>query len=265
MLHAALRHGPYDPRVARAALLSVLLAACGAPPAPARDDTRHERVAVAGDPAVGTVYFIREIHGCAPEALPQLGTPRQQERIVDAVLRYQLALLEELERSGVRDVFADGVGAAYVRQHLAEDSPLLAQAREAFRERPRSLEALSPMQTSLLFQLGAPFVYAARNREVTVHETEDDAAFHRFFQSITVEHPELAPRRREIADARERAIAEHVMALLRERPGAEVTLVLGREHTMSDDFIALGAPRVVAIHWGRASLPMPDVGPLPPP
>ena len=255
----------YDRGVARVALAVIFVVGCGPHAAPRDDDARHEVVAVEGDAAIGTVYFIREIHGCVPEALPQLGTPEQQDRIVRAVVRYQFALLAELEGSGVHHVFSDGVGASYVAENLAEDSPLLERARSAFRERPASIAEMSDVQTSLLFQIGAPFVYAARHSDVTLHETEDDALFQLFWESNTVGHPELGPRRREIADTRERAIAEHVTAWLREHPGREVALVLGRDHTMSDDFIALGAPRVVAIHWGHAALPRPDVGSLPPP
>ena len=50
-------NGRYDPRVTRAALVSLLRAACGASAAPADDDTRHERVAVDGDAAIDPIDF----------------------------------------------------------------------------------------------------------------------------------------------------------------------------------------------------------------
>lgn len=248
--------------------MAAAILACGNEPAPAARHApplvRHERVALDGDPAIGTVVLVREIHGCAPELLPQLGDERQQDQLVAAVLAYQLEILRELDRRDALHVFADGVGAAWVADYLRPSDSLLDQTRAEFGRIPDDAARLTPWQSSVLFQIGAAYAHAARRPEVTVHETEDDEVFALGWASNTVDHPELAEHSEYLLfDAREAAIAMRVRAFLREHPGETAVLILGRDHRITDDLSRGGdPPRVVAVWWGDASIPGQDLEPL---
>lgn len=249
--------------VARMLVCALAVIGCGREPAPraGAELERHERVALEGDPAIGTVVLVREIHGCPRALLPQLGDERRHAVIVSAVVRYQVEILRELDREEARHVFADGVGALWLAGHLGPEDGLRERTRSAFARIPR--EETTGFEAGVLFELGAAYVHAARRPDVVVHETEDDEIFRLGFQANTVEHPELHDVRDHLDTGREAAIAARVAAFLRAHPGETAFLILGRDHRITDDLARAGPPPLVrAIWWGEASIPGQDLPPL---
>ena len=131
----------------------------------------------AGNPDYGTAYHIMQTHQLSDEVRKRHNVPDLNEKQMLEVGRYQYQILRELQRIGVRDVFAETV---------VEDMPenLLLKSIDGVEARfglaylinQCFLNGCPQMpntdQIKMLYQFGAPNIYWFLNKGIYLHKTE---------------------------------------------------------------------------------------------
>lgn len=210
---------------------------------------RYEKVEVRGNPNMGEVVHMRQMH-----------TAKDQNGSTGLIVGMcQCLILDELEAGKFKHVFVEGFDkdmepgdpvrtgkncwAEVVKKNFPEGIP-----REP-----------SIRQLATLALVGAPCVYAYFHPDVTLHRTEYPNETQNQQMDIMKEALEayLDPENAENASfdrkgiflkwmaAREVSATREVMAYLKKNPGAKVALVYGSRHQFKDDFGKEKTPPVV--------------------
>lgn len=239
---------------------------------------RTVRVDLAGDPQVGEILFINQMHGMdIPREGGMAGLRSDPElfyNLIRTVGEYQFNILKLLERLRPSDIFVEGLSRDFTQDEIVQDL----QTR-----RPRDLEMIrthlmgnlpaqpTTAQVSTLFFRDAAHVYALRHPEVTLRrvmtpqEADQIALLIREinpFQTLLGEAAGNVPAEMSESDRdlvferRETWAAREIRALLShpdwqaEHPQRRVILFYGMRHGFCDNFMEQNfLPRVTRVWW----------------
>jgi len=213
---------------------------------PPPDKNRYEKVEVRGNPNKGEVVYFRQIHE----------TGKSVPRVDVTVGMCQYQIWEELQAGKFKHVFVEGfpedMEPGDPRRTGEEGWSLMVKVM--FPEGMPKTPSLP--QLFALAKLGAPFIYAYFNPDVTLHRTqyknEDTSQRDDLLAAEFEAHPDMDPKHFDFSNlihkfdaARETSAAREIMNYLKDNPGAKVVLVYGARHQFNDDFEKEKTPPVV--------------------
>lgn len=206
-----------------------------------------------GNPEVGTVVILRNIHGDMFNDYETLDS-----RTIRNVVAYQVQLFGEIERGAFPFIAMEGVT---VRDLPILTSPeLAASVQETLLPELRSLvtQALLPRLSGeteeRIYQLGAGLLYSLAHRSEVELIPAERVGYGDTIRAACARLGESACRT-VVYEARESYAADRIMEILEEHPGATVALLYGAAHEFADDFQrnaearGLRPPRVVTLRW----------------
>lgn len=210
------------------------------------DKNRYEKVEVRGNPNKGEVVFLRQIHTVEKDGA----------KVEMTVGMCQYHIYEELQAGKYKHVFVEGFD-----EDLGPGDPRRT-GEEGWSQMVKIMfpegmpKAPSLPQLFALAKLGAPFIYAYFNPDVTLHRTqyhdEDKDQRNDLLMAEFEAHPGTDPKKFDYTDlinkfyaARETSAAREVMNYLQDNPGAKVALVYGIGHQFKDDFEKETTPPVL--------------------
>ncbi|MDL1872490.1 hypothetical protein FBR05_09805 [Deltaproteobacteria bacterium PRO3] len=230
------------------------------------------RIDMAGDPAVGTVYHIRQFH-LPPPFLSDENPTLDTYETIGAYHKEMLGALEGLKQ---RHIFVEGL-AFDIPANIPREQ-MMDLLRRNFPEAVGYLEKQDPVETRhqkdtiLTALIGADFLYAFHHPEVTLHKTLtlSEAEFtlrkvdeikkrHGGNLRLVAQDPEFLDL---ALDRREDWATREMIQFLKEHPGESLVLVYGGAHRFCDDFVSAGlAPRMISVWWkkpGGYEMPVPS-------
>jgi len=210
---------------------------------------RKVKVELEGDPKLGTVLFIRQVH------LP----PNFKEDLDFLVLigNYQLEILRLLEQLRPQHVFTEDSDYTFSPEDLHHgdyrindfDLKRRLQMRKLFGRRiPRDPDPRLLMGTAVA---RAQLVYAMRHEDVYLRRAAAPEEAH-LWDDCRRLGPEASDS--EFSEVclyrRERVMVREISEFLRKHPGERVALVYGAAHNFADDFKKAGfQPRIISVWW----------------
>lgn len=165
--------------------------------------TRVERIDLAGNPAVGTIVHLRQLHR----------TGAQDDEASRELGRYQYEIFRELQRQDFQDVFVETLP---FPQTCPVSSP--------------STGVLNGQNVLGYYTLGGAAVYANTRHGVTLRPTQTPEETAIMLQSAT------SLGLQELMDLNESFAPPHVSRFLRTHPGSRAALVFGAGHDFADNF-----------------------------
>lgn len=183
--------------------------------------TRVERVDLPGNPQVGTIVHLRQLH-------PTLQESEAGEREIG---RYQYEIFRELQRQVFQDVFVENI-----------PPPLSCPA-----DRPVA-EGLSGQNVLDYYCMGGAPLYARSRSSVTLRPTQSRE------EAVAIAAAVLNSSLQELMDLNESFAPPHIFRFLRDHPGARAALVFGAGHDFADNFAQeypdpARRPVLVSICW----------------
>lgn len=201
-------------------------------------DAAEYRLVHSGNPALGTVTFLMQVH-------PIGGETRAELREIG---RYQAAILSELFRMDTEHLLLEGYESAVSPDQLEQFIDVA--ATKARFSSFSSSRALSDEQLLVLGQSGAGLIYAALRGDVHIHPTSDPV----FETSVWAAHgalpklPVFEPLRQHLTmDIREQRCAAAIQAVLAAHAGEGIAVMYGRAHTELP--LSIAGPAVRSVDW----------------
>lgn len=200
---------------------------------------RHVEVENEGDPSVGTIHYIRQLH-----------KDLFSDSVDSKTAMYQYNILKELDALGYNHIFAEGntedtySRGTWVTEFIKEDF------NDGIPEKPNA------EQLRNLYLYGAASVYAVINPDVVLHKADDysanSRAVFRIIASVLsgeVIDPGDETLKRDMDIDREQAAIESLSGYLSEHPGDSVVLIYGGAHEFKDNLTSDFNPRLYCISF----------------
>jgi len=197
------------------------------------------RLEVNGDPAVGNIIFIRQVHD-----RPEFENPNYRNARL-AVGDYQYGILHYLAEHNATEIF----GEAYASHHFANGQVNFTNiSSNHLCSFPFPINETVRL---MLTERGAESVYQNCNGDVNIHPTMNAQ------EAAELEPIILNPNALSDEDyhtiimvRREAMATREIMSFLSIRPGVTIYLVYGRRHEFADNFLALAnPPQVVSVDF----------------
>jgi hypothetical protein len=216
-------------------------------------DESTRTLEVEGDPAVGTIYSIRQYHRDAMNDATQLPSD-----VLDCVFNYQLRILKELTRLQVDHVFMEGETRPFYfdAQMLMEmvEADVLDKTRfEKLDEGGRQKMLMDFKKT--VYKYGGAFYYLDVNPKVKFHGVmsfSESAEVNGFFDRYkkNSDDPKLKDEFKAYQKRREEWAVREIMRFLAENRGEIVALIFGANHQFCDKLIQYPKkPRLITVDF----------------
>jgi hypothetical protein len=182
---------------------------------------RRETVELEGNPNVGTIIHLRQMHQ----------TLKENETEAREIGRYQYEIYQELLKQDIPDVFVEELGL-----------PPTCSFSD-------SLEGpLSDQGLACFYSMGGAAVYAQARHGVILHHTQTAEERARIYQVV------LSSSIQDLMALNESFAPPHVLDFLDQHPGTKVALVFGAVHYFADDLIRLipdpkKRPVLISVCW----------------
>lgn len=203
---------------------------------------RVETTEIVGDPSVGSILYIKQIHPLAEDVInaSQPGFNGELKANIKTVLtigEYQYCILLELNRIKPKHLFVEG---HYTLSRGVEKEKEKRFAEVVYKFFPNGWEKKKPTpeQKRFLYLLQAYRIYLVLSPETKIHKTES-------LEQVTACMEEFRKTELEVNNIRElrtvcereKYVVNRIKSFLKEFPKEQVVLIFGAEHVFHDYFL----------------------------